>query len=108
MSDSNLKPVLKNMGIKRLFQRGKANLNPLFENKEKGAKNVVEVDGFKQSSFMKVDEGGCSVASFTTVLLDGSAMEEEKNQFICNRPFAYVIRNENGVPIFAGVVRRIK
>ena len=108
MSDSDLKPVLRNMGIKRLFQRGKANLNPLFENKEKDAKNVVGVDDFKQSAFMKVDEGGSSVASFTTEMLCGSAMAEEKNQFICNRPFAYVIRNESGVPIFAGVVRRIK
>ena len=108
VSDSDLKPVLRNMGIKRLFQRGKANLNPLFENKEKDAKNIVGVDDFKQSAFMKVDEGGCSVASFATEMLCGSAMVEEKNQFICNRPFAYVIRNDYGIPIFAGVVRRIK
>lgn len=58
---------------------------------------------------MRVDEKGCSVASYTQVVMNKSlAWADIKMVMKCNRPFLIVVSNEKGLPLFVGAVNRIE
>lgn len=58
---------------------------------------------------MRVDEKGCSVASYTQVAMTKSmALADMKKEMKCNRPFLVVVSNEKGLPLFVGAVNRIE
>ena len=48
-------------------------------------------------------------AAFTVMAVEGIAdtMELEEVDFVLDRPFLFVITNQEGVPVFAGVVNHV-
>ena len=54
------------------------------------------------------DEEGVKAAAYTAELLYGSAMlpPDEKMDFVLDRPFMFVIRSAEGIPLFVGIVER--
>ena len=53
------------------------------------------------------DEEGVKAAAYTAELLCGSAMPpDEKMDFVLDRPFMFVIRSAEGIPLFVGIVER--
>ncbi|XP_046580621.1 leukocyte elastase inhibitor-like [Haliotis rubra] len=84
MSDLDLKPHLKKMGINDVFEK-KADMSPI-----DGTKNLF-VDHVMHMSVLDVDEGG-SVGSGVTGA--GIALRSVPPEFIADRPFMFVIKDK--------------
>ena len=55
-----------------------------------------------------IDEEGVTAAAYTVMALCESAMPpEEEMEFTVDRPFAFVITNNEDLPLFAGVVNQV-
>ena len=105
-SELNLIPMLEEMGVHNVFSEEKADFSPLFQD---GGKKDVFVSDAQQFGAMRVDEKGCSVASYTQVMMNKSlALADIKTVMKCNRPFLVVVSNEKGLPLFVGAVNRIE
>lgn len=105
-SELNLIPMLEEMGVHNVFSEEKADFSPLFQD---GGKKDVFVSDAQQFGAMRVDEKGCSVASYTQVVMNKSlALADIKRVMKCNRPFLVVVSNEKGLPLFVGAVNRIE
>ncbi len=55
-----------------------------------------------------IDEEGCTAAAYTVMAADatGALMEEQEIDFILDRPFLFAITNQDGLPLFVGVVNQ--
>lgn len=61
------------------------------------------------SGAVKVDENGCSVASYTEIAITESMMIPDIQMTMkCNRPFIIIVSDEKGIPLFVGAVSRIE
>ena len=50
-----------------------------------------------------IDENGVEASSFTLINLDGSAMSDNEEEMILNRPFLYGITTPDGSLLFVGI-----
>lgn len=99
----NLKPIMKDMGIKEVFQVGKADFSPLT-----AEENLIYLSKATQNSRLQWDENGCSVASYTEMEAKaGAALPDEIIEMHCDRPFLFILTDEGDLPLFAGVVNRV-
>lgn len=59
---------------------------------------------------VKIDEEGCEAAAYTVIIAnDATAIMDEKFvDFIVDRPFIFVIRNSEGMPLFVGTVYTVQ
>ena len=63
----------------------------------------------RQAGAVKVDENGCSVASYTEIAITESMMIPDIQMTMkCNRPFIIIVSDEKGIPLFVGAVSRIE
>ncbi|QAA33839.1 serpin family protein [Clostridium manihotivorum] len=89
---------LSSLGIKDLFDAGKANLNKMSEDKE-----GLFVKKITQNSYLSLDENGTKAASVTKVEITKSAILS--NLITFNHPFVYaIVDNHTNLPIFMGVM----
>ena len=59
----------------------------------------------KHAARVKIDEEGVEAAAFTAIVGAGAAMPpEDEMDFVLDRPFAFVIRGLDSVPLFEGTV----
>ena len=90
----NLNDVLKNRGVKSIFESG-------------NFKSITNIDTFvsiiKQDVGISLSENGVKASAITQIGLNKATANQEYI-FILDRPFAYVIRDKNNVPLFIGIV----
>jgi serpin B len=94
----DLIPVLKNLGVKDIFDPAKADLSGILKDS-----TLVYVDQVKHVAGIKTDEEGTK--AYTVTALGGSAGCEDLPNVILDKPFIFFIRaGQNGLVLFAGVV----
>jgi len=109
-SDLDLIPMLQEMGIKDAFQVEKADFGRVWKEKEpETSVPDLYVSKARQAGAVKVDENGCSVASYTEIAITESMMIPDIQMTMkCNRPFIIIVSDEKGIPLFVGAVSRIE
>ena len=99
-SKQDIADNLKELGITDAFDMMNADFSPLtneadsiwVDKVEHGVRVVADEDGVKAAAFTVVDEVG------------GIMPPEEKVDFVLDRPFMFVIRIGDGLPMFIGIV----
>ena len=67
----------------------------------------IWLDKVEHGVRVMADEEGVKAAAYTVELLCGAGMPpEEKMDFVLDRPFMFVIRSAEGIPLFVGIVER--
>ena len=101
-SSTDLKDILKALGVTDAFDREKADLSPLTD-------GIAYVDSAMQAARVKIDEEGVEAAAYTEIVAnDEAAMEQPPVvEMDLNRPFAFVIFDGNDVPLFMGTVQTV-
>lgn len=72
-------------------------------------KNIIDnqevfVSGIKHEAGLSLDETGVEAAAYTAIQMDIESVEPEATiYFHMDRPFAYVITDNNNLPLFVGV-----
>jgi len=98
--ESNLKDILKQIGINKAFNDKSADFSNMFENL---TNNMFITDVFHKT-YINVDENGTEAAAVTAVMIEAtSAPPSEAVEFKADSPFTYVIRdNFTGEILFIG------
>ena len=104
VSDYSLIEGLKNLGVTDVFDVTEANFSSLVE---QTAENEIFVSEAKHAVRVMIDEEGCAAAAYTVMLAAGAgAPPEEEIDFVLNRPFLFVIKGQDGQPLFIGIVNQ--
>ncbi len=100
-SDLDLIGALKDLGVRDVFSAPTADFTPLTTDTD-----ALCVDEVKHAARVRIDEEGCEAAAFTEIALPESIEPEqlEKLEFTLDRPFLFVIANNEGLPLFVGTV----
>jgi serine protease inhibitor len=101
-SDIDLKESLEQLGVTDIFDSSVSDFSPI-ENEI----NELYVSTASHSVRVKIDEEGCTAAAVTVVSTNSSAAApdtEEPIEFVLDRPFIFVIRGLDGLPLFIGEV----
>jgi serine protease inhibitor len=97
-STINLKDGLQEMGVTDVFSELTSNFNEITGDVP------IYLTAANQSVRVQIDEEGVKAAAYIEFPGAGSPMPpEEIIDFILDRPFLFVISNDN-IPLFAGVV----
>lgn len=97
-STMDLSDGLKNMGVTDIFTENVAEFSKLT------ADSPLYLTGANQSARVQIDEEGVKAAVYIELPAAGSAAPpEEIIDFVLDRPFLFVITNDN-IPLFAGCV----
>ncbi|XP_038210156.1 alaserpin-like isoform X3 [Zerene cesonia] len=97
---TDLKKVLENMGVKRVFSANTARLSNLLE----GGDNGLYISDALQKAFIEVNEEGAEAAAANAFVIytDSIMIEPLPRIFKADRPFYYEIRAA-GMPLFNGI-----
>lgn len=98
-SSADLQQMLRELGITDIFDEHRANFSSIT------ADAPVTVTAVNQAARIIVDEQGVKAASYIEIPGAGAAAPpEEIIDFILDRPFLFVLADDSGIPLFAGVV----
>ena len=97
-SSTGLNEVLQALGVTEVFGDS-ADFTPLTD-------NGAVVDSVMQAARVKIDEEGVEAAAYTEIVCADSAMMEVPPtvEMDLDRPFLFVIFDNNNVPLFVGTV----
>ena len=101
-SQLDLRETMQTLGVTDVLDATCADFSPLTEDVE------LVVSQALHGARVKIDEEGVEAAAYTILRLYGSlpTSPEEEIDFVLDRPFLFVITNEQGLPLFAGTVYR--
>lgn len=103
-SDLDLRDGLASLGVTDVFSPEKADFSPLTIDFEE----PVWLDQAKQSVAVEMDEEGVAAAAYTMMSYYGAPLPpEDVVDFICDRPFIFVVIGNDGFPMFTGVVNSV-
>jgi serpin B len=102
----NLSDILVNLGMPSAFSENNANFSQMVKSSNR---NNVFISKVIHQSFIEVDEAGTEAAAATAVVMIQRAnIEPRVESFIANRPFMFLIMDdETGVILFMGRVVEI-
>ena len=67
----------------------------------------IFVSQAKHGVRVAIDEEGVTAAAYTMMAMDGAgAPPEEEIDFTLDRPFLFALSDDQGLPLFAGVVNQ--
>ena len=90
---------LKALGITDVFDGKVSDFSPMTD------MEGVFVSSARHGARVAIDEEGVAAAAFTELALAGSAAPpDDEVDFTADRPFIFVITNQDDLPLFAGVV----
>lgn len=98
-----LQEKLETLGIRAVFDGGKADFSPLCPEKE-----GLRLTRAKHGARLMIDEKGVTGAAYTFLAAD-KAMEPnqmEEAVLTLDRPFLFAVTNNEGLPLFVGVVNK--
>ena len=99
----DLKKALEDMGLRRLFTRGKAELTKLFREYPDG--NKLFLSEIIHQSFINVNRYGTEAAAATVVVVEVTAMIPPQYSFYADRPFIYmIVHRDTGLILFLGLL----
>ena len=101
-SSLDLVKGLKNLGVTDVFSSD-ADFSPLLNDTEDA--RLTEVT---HAGRVVIDEEGVTAAAFTLALCGASAPASEEIDFVLDRPFIFVIKDRNFLPVFVGVVNSVR
>lgn len=102
-STVELMDILTAMGVNDVFT-GEADFTGLTTDTDK-----LEISDILHGARVKVDEEGAEAAAYTVITLGETALPmDDFMEFVLDRPFIYVIRNDMGAPLFVGVINNIE
>ncbi len=95
---------MREIGITDIFDSGKADFSPLTDTEG------VFINEVSNAVRVAVDEKGVSAASYIVMAYAGAAMPEEYPviEFRLDRPFIFVIENNDGMVLFCGIVNSVE
>lgn len=97
-----LSHTLKELGITDVFDANRADFTPIFPEEDGGA-----VGKITHAARVKIDEEGVTAAAFTVIDYCGSGPpKEEEVNFTLDRPFAFYVESQDGLPLFTGIVNQ--
>lgn len=105
-SDVNLENVLSPLGVTDMFEADKADFLSLLDKVDMISCPPIYVGAMQQTTNMKIDENGCTVASYTETALEAGAIADEPEKTYkmhCDRPFLFFITYEGQVLCAGGV-----
>ena len=107
--NAKLRTPIKKMGVKRVFDKDRANLYNMFKKDKKGN---YYLDDVIHKTHIEVNKNGTKAAAATVLdIRKNGAMpiEKEKLNIVLDNPFIYaIVDRENGMPIFMGCVNKMK
>lgn len=100
-SDIDLREGMQALGVHDAFDSFVSDFTPLTEEIEQ-----LFVSEVKHAARVKIDEEGCEAAAFTSIEVSMEAIPEEMEEldFTLDRPFLFVVTNNEGLPLFVGTV----
>ena len=99
--DQDLKNVVQQLGIRKVFEQNSADFSPLTTD------NEAWLSAVQQGARMIVDEEGIKAAAYVNLPTVGASMPpEDKIDFVLDRPFLFVLRSRDDLPLLAGIVNR--
>lgn len=98
----NLKEIMQGFGVKTAFKYPDADFWGMFEDIRPDM--PVVISDVIQKTFIEVDEKGTEAAAVTVIdMAPTSAIKPDPVEFICDRPFTYIIRDDStGTILFMG------
>lgn len=99
-SKIDFKKIMKSLGIRDVFDSNNADFTPLTRT------DHVYLSKIQQTARIKVDEQGIEAAACAEclVIVAGIPPKLKKVKFKLNRPFLFVIRYKDALPVFVGKV----
>jgi serpin B len=104
-TEIDLKPILKNWGVKGVFDPNKSEINGMALAKSTQDSAALYIELILQKSGIKTDEEGTVAYSVTVSGMANPTSASISPDVILDKPFVYFIRaGENGLVLFAGIV----
>ena len=102
-SSTGLNEALQALGVTEVFDARRADFTPLTD-------NGAVVDSVMQAARVKIDEDGVEAAAYTEIVCNDSGMMEipPTVEMELDRPFLFVIFDNNNVPLFVGTVNTVE
>lgn len=101
-SDQDLCEGLERLGVTAVFDAGSADFSPL-------TSDPAYVSQIRHAARLRIDEEGCEGAAYTVVnanTTESPAEEREPVDFVADRPFLFLVCNNDGLPMFVGIVNQ--
>lgn len=98
-SQIDLTDGLQKLGVTDVFSPTKSDFTPITD-------AHANITGATHGARVMIDEEGCTAAAFTLMLCGSGMPPEEEVDFVCDRPFLFVITSETGLPLFIGIVNQ--
>ena len=99
-SNCELSESLKKLGITDAFEADKADFSPISSDT-----GNISISRVEHGVRVITDEEGVKAAAYTVEFMTGADLPpEEKIDFVLDRPFLFVIRLGDGLPLFVGIV----
>ncbi|MBO4872375.1 MAG: hypothetical protein J5496_03060 [Lachnospiraceae bacterium] len=103
MMDQDLSNAVKALGIQKVFDPQLADFSSV-TGKADAAAWLSEV---RQGARIMVDEEGVKAAAYLRIVAPGAPMPpEEEIDFVLDRPFLFVLRSRDDLPLLAGIVNQ--
>ncbi len=103
-SDIGLIPGLQELGLRDVFDPEVSDFTPMT-----GDTDRIFISQAQHAARVMIDEDGCTGAAFTILAPAAAAMivPREEISFTADRPFLFLVTDQDGLPQFAGVVNRV-
>ena len=70
-------------------------------------RNDIFLAKAQHDSRVAIDEEGVTAAAYTVMMTAGAGMPpEDEMDFVVDRPFLFVITNQDNLPLFVGIVNQ--
>ncbi len=108
-SDMELSENLKNLGVTDCFSMNTADFSPLLSSEDELAdKNMLYVDTVNHGVRVGIDEESVTGAAYTEILVSAGAYPpEDEIDFVVDRPFIFVVKSSDSLPLFVGIVNQV-
>ena len=102
-SQIDLEDGLRQLGVTDVFDPGRADFSTMLA----GNAQEIYVSQAKHGVRVAIDEEGVTAAAYTMMAMDGAgAPPEDEIDFTLDRPFLFALSDDQGLPLFAGVVNQ--
>ena len=102
----DLNEELKKLGVTYIFDSDRANLSGI---SDKPLRENLYVARSRHEAGIELTNGGIEAAAYTIINIapKSAAPIENPFEFVVDHPFAYVLSNREGLPLFMGAIKNI-